>query len=66
MVEKKQVLLDSDLYEDLAAKVSGTSFASVDDYVAYLLRVQLGKKAVALDEKESSAVEERLKSLGYI
>lgn len=65
-MEKKEVRLDKELFDELASKLPGTSFASVDDYVSYLVRVQLGKKQAVFDDKDNSAVEERLKALGYI
>ena len=62
------VMIGADLYNDLKGMISGTGFSSVDDYVTYLLRSQIGKKKgnEELSTEDSEIVTARLKALGYI
>jgi metal-responsive CopG/Arc/MetJ family transcriptional regulator len=60
------VMIESDLYEELQKIVKNSGFASVDDYIAYVLRSQVGKKSEELSIEDTEAVTSRLKALGYI
>ena len=65
--EKVTIQINSDLYKELQQKLVGTSFASVDDLVNYVLRIAIAKKAEAdLSPEDSASVTARLKKLGYI
>jgi hypothetical protein len=65
--EKVTIQINSDLYKELQQKLVGTSFASVDDLVNYVLRIAITKKAEAdLSPEDSASVTARLKKLGYI
>jgi hypothetical protein len=65
--EKVTIQINSDLYKELSQKLVGTSFASVDDLVNYVLRIAITKKAETdLSPEDSASVTARLKKLGYI
>lgn len=64
--KKIAVKIDSDLYEELRKTVRESGFSSVDDYVNYVLRAQIGKKSEELSQADSEVVTSRLKALGYI
>lgn len=71
MTEKgKTVEIPESLFERVEARIEGTNFQSVSDYVVHVLRETLGG-----EEKEGSAhytkeeeekIKERLKALGYL
>jgi len=63
---KTAVLIPSDLYEQIRDSVSEKGFSSVDDYVAYVLRVSEGKVSQGNAEEDDERVKNRLKALGYI
>jgi hypothetical protein len=46
--------------------MEGKSFSSVDDYVAYVLRITFGKGEESFSDQDTQKVEERLRALGYI
>jgi hypothetical protein len=67
---KTAVMISEDLYEQLKEIIRGTGFSSVDDYVGYILRTQVGKNPEKqqgdLSEEDTEVVTSRLKALGYI
>ncbi len=68
------VLISGELYRDLQGEFADTGFASIEEYVNYLLRVAMGKKIAVANEEEFSGlsddeneiVSDRLKALGYL
>jgi hypothetical protein len=64
--KKISVMIESDLFHDLEKMIQGTGFASVEDYVNYVLRTQTGKKSEALTSEDTEVIMSRLKALGYI
>ncbi|MGA9751491.1 MAG: CopG family transcriptional regulator [Acidobacteriota bacterium] len=58
------------LYDHLAVLIEGSGFASVTEFVVYVLRDlvshQEGKLEGALSAKEIEAIRQRLKSMGYL
>jgi Arc/MetJ-type ribon-helix-helix transcriptional regulator len=64
------VMISPDLYQSLETIIRSSGFASVDDYVNYVLRTQLGKKSEIkqedLSDEDTESVTARLKALGYI
>jgi len=66
-LEKKlTVNLDEDLYQSIQKAITGKGFASVDDFVNYVLRIAVGKQKEELDQQDTEAITARLKALGYI
>jgi len=74
LTEKKfSIKIEQDLYEELRKIVENSGFSSVDDYVNYILRSNIGKKTDEfrvgqedLSQEDTEAVTARLKALGYI
>jgi hypothetical protein len=71
--ELVQVQIRSDLYRDLQNALNGSGFATVDEYVNYVLRVAIGKKPKGstaevqeMSKEESELVFDKLKALGYV
>jgi len=71
MTEKgKTIEIPESLYERLKVRIQGTSFQSVSDYVANVLREKLASEEKAdptrYTKEEEEKVKERLKALGYL
>ena len=64
--KKLTVNLDEDLYQSIQKAITGKGFASVDDFVNYVLRIAVGKQKEELGQEDTEAITARLKALGYI
>ena len=64
--QKKEIMIDADLYNDIAQAISDKGFSCVDDYANYILRIEVGKKSEVLSDEDTAAVTARLKALGYV
>jgi Arc/MetJ-type ribon-helix-helix transcriptional regulator len=62
------VSLPTPLFEKIQAKIKGTGFTSVSDYVTYVLREILAHSSdqEAFNEEDEKKVKDRLRSLGYL
>jgi len=59
------VKIPKELYEKIEKKISGTSFASVEEYVVSKLENEFPAEPVYTKEEED-LIRERLRRLGYI
>jgi len=59
------VKIPKELYEKIEEKISGTSFASVEEYVVSKLENEFPAEPVYTKEEED-LIRERLRRLGYI
>lgn len=70
MEKRKTIEIPETLYDRLNAKIKGTTFASVGDYVAHVIRERLAveenSKPSGYTKEEEEKVKERLRSLGYL
>jgi hypothetical protein len=57
--------IPKDLYDKIEEKISGTSFASVEEYVVGKLENEFPSEPVYTKEEEE-LIRERLRKLGYI
>jgi len=70
MGENKSIDIPESLYNRIAARVKGSNFNSVSEYVAYVLREKLvaeeeaSRSAFSKDEEEK--IKARLRNLGYL
>jgi Arc/MetJ-type ribon-helix-helix transcriptional regulator len=67
--ERISIRISKDLYHAIEEEIRNGSFNSVDDYVNYVIRTQIGKKHPPQDDlsdEDSEVVTSRLKALGYI
>lgn len=63
----RSVQLPEELVEALAERVRGTSFESVDAFIAFVLARLLDQPGTSgFTEEEERSLRERLRSLGYI
>ncbi len=68
-LEKKAVMLSTDLYDRIDERAKSTGFGSVDEYVIFVLEEILkddGEEEVAFSKEEEEEVKKRLKALGYL
>lgn len=65
MTEMRDVRLPADLCA-AAEKKFGTTFASLEELLAFILRDLLRDEASKIDEAEQKMVEDRLRELGYL
>ena len=67
---KKSVSLSGDLYDRIAERAKLTGFASVEEYVTFVLEEVLkddeNEKKPAYTKEEEQEVKKRLRALGYL
>jgi len=73
MSEKKEyvsVSIPVELYENIEKKIEKSEFASVSDYITYVLKEVLEsldeENEEVFTEEEEKKVKERLRALGYL
>ena len=67
--EGKAVFLPTELYDRVRKRVEAADFASVDEYVIFVLSEVLKEEEneeIALSEEQEEEVKKRLRSLGYL
>jgi len=62
----REVRLPSELCEKVEEQIRGTEFASVEEFVTFVLRELTSRNSARLDERERQAIEQRLRDLGYM
>jgi hypothetical protein len=63
--EKVAIMIPRELYNKIQAKINGTSFTSVEEYVALKLENEFPEE-LEYTEEEEKIIRERLRRLGYI
>jgi Arc/MetJ-type ribon-helix-helix transcriptional regulator len=70
MPDKSTIKIPKPLYESLKKQIHGTGFASVTDFIVYVLReiAASGKlhEDTSLTKREIDQIRKRLKTLGYL
>jgi len=67
--ENKAVFLPAELYDRVKKRVEATGFASVDEYIMFVLSEVLKEEEdeeLALSDEQEEEVKKRLRSLGYL
>ena len=67
--EGKAVFLPTELYDQVRKRVEAADFASVDEYVIFVLSEVLKEEEneeIALSDEQEEEVKKRLRSLGYL
>ena len=67
--ENKAVFLPAELYDRVKKRVEATGFASVDEYIMFVLSEVLKEEEdeeIALSNEQEEEVKKRLRSLGYL
>ena len=63
--DKVAIMIPRELYNKIQAKINGTSFTSVEEYVALKLENEFPEE-LEYTEEEEKIIRERLRRLGYI
>jgi len=63
--DKVPVMIPRSLYQKIEEKIAGTSFTTVEEYVALLLENEFPEET-EYSEEEEALIRERLRKLGYI
>jgi len=68
--KRRTIEIPESLFERVEAKIKGTGFQSVSDYVIQVLREKLGndgsEQPPGYTKEEEEKVKERLRALGYL
>ena len=67
--ENKAVFLPAELYDRVKKRVEATGFASVNEYVLFVLSEVLKEEEdeeIVLSDEQEEEVKKRLRSLGYL
>jgi Arc/MetJ-type ribon-helix-helix transcriptional regulator len=65
MSDKVHVSIPREIYEKIKDRIQGTSFESVDEYIALMLENEFPEEA-QYSKEEEELIRERLRRLGYI
>jgi hypothetical protein len=70
MEKRRTIEIPETLYDRVSARIKGSEFASVEDYVARMIRERLAveenSKPTGYTKEEEEKVKARLKALGYL
>jgi Arc/MetJ-type ribon-helix-helix transcriptional regulator len=70
MEKNKSIEIPESLFERVTARIKGTNFQSVSDYVVQVLREKLASEekgsSGGYTKEEEEKVKDRLKALGYL
>jgi Arc/MetJ-type ribon-helix-helix transcriptional regulator len=70
MEKRRTIEIPETLYDRVSARIKGTEFSSVSDYVARVIRERLAgeenEKPSGYTKEEEEKVKQRLKALGYL
>ena len=66
--EKNMVSIPTPLYNKIKERIKDSEFASVSDYVVYVLHELMseGESEDSLSEEDEEKIKSRLRSLGYL
>jgi Arc/MetJ-type ribon-helix-helix transcriptional regulator len=65
MSDKVHVSIPREIYEKIKDRIQGTSFESVDEYIALMLENEFPEET-QYSKEEEELIRERLRRLGYI
>jgi hypothetical protein len=62
----RELRLPTELCEKVEKQIQGSQFATLEEFLTFLLREVASRDSSRLDEQERQAVEQRLRDLGYM
>jgi hypothetical protein len=62
----RELRLPSELCEKIEEQIRGSQFATLEEFVTFLLREVASRNSSRLDEQERQTIEQRLRDLGYM
>ncbi len=63
---QRDLRLPSQLCEAAERMIKGTRFNTVEEFLAFVLQELTSSESTQLDERERTAIEQRLRDLGYL
>lgn len=62
----RELRLPTELCEKIEKQIQGSQFATLEEFLTFLLREVASRDSSRLDDQERQAVEQRLRDLGYM
>lgn len=62
----RELRLPSELCEKVERQIQGSQFATLEEFLTFLLREVASRDSSRLDEQERQVIEQRLRDLGYM
>jgi hypothetical protein len=62
----RDLRLPAPLCEAMEKQIKGSQFATLEDFLTFVLRELTSRNGAQLDEQERAAIEKRLRDLGYM
>jgi hypothetical protein len=62
----RELRLPSELCEKVEEQIRGSQFATLEEFLTFVLRELASRNSTALDEQERQMIERRLRDLGYM
>ena len=62
----RELRLPSELCEKVEEQIRGSQFATLEEFLTFVLRELASRNSSALDEQERQMIERRLRDLGYM
>ena len=62
----RELRLPSELCEKVEEQIRGSQFATLEEFLTFVLRELVSRNSSALDEQERQMIERRLRDLGYM
>lgn len=62
----RELRLPTELCEKVEKQIQGSQFATLEEFLTFLLREVASRDSSRLDDQERQAVEQRLRDLGYM
>jgi Arc/MetJ-type ribon-helix-helix transcriptional regulator len=62
----RELRLPAELCEKIEEQIRGSQFATLEEFVTFLLREVTSRNSSRLDEQERQTIEQRLRDLGYM
>jgi uncharacterized membrane protein YebE (DUF533 family) len=62
----RELRLPAELCEKVEEQIRGSQFATLEEFLTFVLRELAARNSSRLDKKEREAIEQRLRDLGYM
>ncbi|RLF48611.1 MAG: CopG family transcriptional regulator [Thermoplasmata archaeon] len=66
MGEEVKISIPADMYKRLSEKIKDSGFASVEDYLIFVINELLAEEEEVMSEEDEKKVKDRLRALGYL
>jgi Arc/MetJ-type ribon-helix-helix transcriptional regulator len=66
MTSWRELRLPEELCQKIEEQIQGSQFATLEEFLTFLLREVASRNSSKLDEQERQTIEQRLRDLGYM